>query len=298
MDAYRSLLFVPGHHPEWVPKAVRSGADAVILDLEDSVPDAAKNRARADVVASIEWLRSNHPGVGVLLRPNPLDTVHFAEDVRAVVQRGLDGFLLPKIFDRDDVVMFHALTTAAELGSGLEVGAVALVPTLETAKSVSVCEALAGAPRVASLLSSTTRDGDISREVGFSWTPEGLETIYLRSRAVLACRSAGLRHPLCGLWQEIQDLDGLAAFAAQNARLGFAGQVVIHPSHVPVVNAAYTPSADSIARYRQLVAAYEDGALAGSGAVVFNGEHIDIAHYRSAQLAIARFDSFTDRASR
>lgn len=285
MKPYRSLLFVPGHKPGWVDKALRAGAHAVILDLEDAVPEAAKQEAREAVADSVDRLAGC--GTGVFVRVNPLDTEHFGKDVAAVVRHGLTGLLLPKVHGRDDVVAYDALVTAAEIERGLPRGSVGLVPSLETARSLAHVDEIAAAPRVVSLMAAAAKDADISREVGFTWTPTGLETLYLRSKVVLAARAAGLRHIVLGLWQEISDLDGLRTFAADNSRLGYGGQVLIHPSHVAVVNESYGPGEPELARLRRLVDTYERGAALGEGAVLFEGEHIDLAHAQHARDVLA-----------
>ncbi|GCD96986.1 HpcH/HpaI aldolase/citrate lyase family protein [Embleya hyalina] len=285
MKPYRSMLFVPGHKPPWVAKALRSGAHALILDLEDAVPESAKDRAReavSDVIRHLGWGR-----VGVFVRVNALDTEHFAKDVAAVVHPGLTGLLLPKVDGRDDVVAYDALVTAAEIERGMPRGGVGLVPCLETARSISAVDAIATGPRVTSLMAAAARDADVSRDVGFRWTPTGEETLYLRSRIVLAARAAGLRHIVLGLWQDVDDLAGLRAFARSNSGLGFGGQVLIHPSHVEVVNEEYAIGDAERDRLRRLVETYEHAAGSGQGAVRFEGDHIDLAHVRHARDLLA-----------
>jgi citrate lyase subunit beta/citryl-CoA lyase len=285
MKQYRSLLFVPGHKPEWVDKAVRAGAHAVILDLEDAVPAGAKAEARHAVAETIDRLTGG--STGLIVRVNPLDTDLFARDVAAVVRPGLAALLLPKVYGRDDIVAFDVLVTAAEIERGMPRGGVGLIPSLETARSLSNVDEIATAPRVVSLMAAAAKDADISREVGFSWTPAGVETLYLRSKVVLAARSAGLAHVVLGLWQDVADLEGLRAFAQANRRLGFGGQVLIHPSHVAVVNEVYSPGEAELDRLRRLVEAYEQGATRGEGAVTFDGEHIDLAHVQNARSILA-----------
>ncbi|GLY68998.1 HpcH/HpaI aldolase/citrate lyase family protein [Amycolatopsis taiwanensis] len=285
MKPYRSLLFVPGHKPDWADKGIRAGAHALILDLEDAVPSEAKDAGRAAVAATLDRLAGGP--TGLVVRVNPLDTDLFGKDIAAVVRPGLTALLLPKVYGRDDIVAYDALVTAAEVERGLPRGSVGLIPSLETARSLSNVDAIASAPRVVGLMAAAAKDADISREVGFTWSPAGLETLYLRSKVVLAARSAGLGHIVLGLWQDVRDLDGLRAFAQANRDLGFGGQVVIHPSHVGPVNEVYTPSDAELDRLRRLVAAYEDGARAGQGAVMFEGEHIDLAHAQSARSILA-----------
>lgn len=285
MRPFRSLLFVPGHKPEWADKAVRAGAHALILDLEDAVPAEAKDEARAAVAATVDRLAGGD--TGLVVRVNALEDDLHPKDVAAVVRPGLTALLLPKVRDRDDIVAFDALVTAAEIERGLPRGSVGLIPSLETARSLTNVDAIAAGPRVVSLMAAAAKDSDISREVGFTWTPAGLETLYLRSKVVLAARSAGLTHVVLGLWQDVTDLEGLRAFAEANRALGFTGQVVIHPSHVETVNEVYGPSAAELARLRRLVAAYEDGVRQGRGAVTFEGEHIDLAHVQTARSILA-----------
>ncbi|TDD06370.1 CoA ester lyase [Saccharopolyspora terrae] len=285
MKPYRSLLFVPGHKPDWADKGVRAGAHALILDLEDAVPSGAKDEARTATAGTLERLAGGP--TGLVVRVNPLETELFGKDVAAVVRPGLTALLLPKVYSRDDVLAYDALVTAAEIERGLPRGTVGLIPSLETARSLTNVDEIASAPRVVSLMAAAAKDADISREVGFTWSPGGLETLYLRSKVVLAARSAGLEHIVLGLWQELRDLDGLRVFARANRDLGFGGQVVIHPSHVGPVNETYTPDAAELDRLRRLVVAYEGGARTGQGAVMFEGEHIDLAHAQRARSVLA-----------
>jgi citrate lyase subunit beta / citryl-CoA lyase len=284
---YRSLLFVPAHKDTWVAKALAAGPDAVILDLEDAVPDAEKPRAREVLADSIAEARRTDAGVGIFVRPNSWESRAFAPDLEAAVVPGLDGLLLPKLYGEADVLRFDAVLTYLELQAGIAEGAVELIATLETAESLDACERIARAPRVVSMLGATARDADVQRAVGYRWTAEGLETLYLRSRVVLACRAAGLSHPVCGLWQDLRDLDGLARFAAANRDLGYRGQVLIHPSHVERVNEVFTPTQEEVAFYRGMIRAFEEAEAAGSAAVDYEGQHVDRAHYLTARETVA-----------
>lgn len=284
MISARSLLFVPGHKADWIVKALNSESDAVIIDLEDAVPEADKATARRNAA---EAIARDGADKTIVVRVNALDTPHFGADVAAVALPGVAALLLPKLYDRDDVVRFDAVTTAAEIANGVARGSVEFLPSLETAKSVqNVAEILAG-PRVTGVMAAAAKDADISREVGFSWTAEGFETLYLRSRVVVAARAAGVRNIVLGLWQDIRNLEGLREFAAANAGLGYSGQVIIHPTHAPVCNEQYGLSNEKRAYYERLVAAFEEGTAAGHGAVLFEGDHIDLAHANHARGLLA-----------
>lgn len=285
MHPYRSLLFVPGHKPDWAHKALAAGADCVVLDLEDSVPAESKAAARDAVRTTLPALRRADPGVGLFVRPNALATRLAGADLAAVAGPELNGVFAPKVKDAADVVRWEALLDCFEaLGgaAGLE-----LIVPVETVEAITDCHRIAAAsPRVGAMIGPTSEHADIARAVGYRWSPEGSETLYLRSRVLLACRHSGL-HPLTGLWEDLADLDGLRRFADYGLQLGFRGQVVIHPSHVPVVNEVFTPSDEEVAYYEELVAAVERAQAAGDGAARFRGQHVDLAHADKARDALA-----------
>lgn len=288
MVPYRSILFVPGHKPQWLDKALASGADCVVLDLEDSVPADRKAAARGTVAASIRTVRERDARVGLFVRVNPLDTRLTGADLEAVVVPGLTGVFAPKIEAATDVLRYDALLDHFEARNGVTgleyIVPVEMVAAIQNARGIA-----AASPRVGAMIGPTAEHADIARAVGYRWTPEGEETLYLRSRVLLACKEAGI-HPLTGLWERLDDLVGLKTFAEKGRQLGFRGMIAIHPGHVPVVNEAFTPTADEVEFHEGLLAAYEQAAAAGSGAVRYRGVHIDKAHADTARdwLAHAR----------
>jgi citrate lyase subunit beta/citryl-CoA lyase len=280
MRGYRSMLFVPGHKPDWAPKALKAGPDAIVLDLEDSVPDGGKEAAREQVRVAIGTLRAMDQTTGIFVRVNGLATKMTGADLEAVVVPGLTGVFAPKISCPTDVLRLDALVDHFEIRNGV-IGLRYIIP-VETVPAIHNCREIAAASaRVGALIGPTAEHADIAREVGFEWTPGGLETLYLRSRVLLACREAGI-HPLTALWERVDDLDGLREFARQGRGLGFRGMIAIHPSHVPVINEVFGPSAEDIEFYQGLVAAYREAVRAGSGATRYRGLHIDKAHYDKA----------------
>jgi len=292
----RSLLFVPGHRGSWVEKALGAGVDGLILDLEDSVPEGLKVDARAEVVRSVGRLRESGSGVGVYVRVNALDTGLSGDDIAAVVVPGLDGLSLPKTYGPEDIIRFDALVTHFELKNGVAPGSVEFICNLETAEAYASCERMAVAsPRVVTLFAGTARDADVSRSIGFQFTPGGSETLYLRSRAVLAARAAGLEFPLVGVWQDLADPEGARRFSEQNRSLGFRGQVLIHPSHVAVANEVFSPSKFEVDFYAGMIAAFERAEAGGAAAVVYEGMHVDYAHIKTAREVLAFSELLGDR---
>ena len=297
MKPTRSLLFVPGHRQGWAAKAVAAGADAVILDLEDSVPLDMKAETRHMVAETIRDLAHNHPYVGVYVRLNALETGMMGDDLEVVAIEGCSGFLPPKTYGARDVVSAEALVAHYERRNGVEAGSLEFILSLETAQAYADCENMIKAsPRCATLFAGTARDADVSRSIGFEFSPAGLETIYLRSRAVLATRAAGKNFPIVGLWQDLKDIDGAWNFARQNKQLGFRGMAAIHPSHVAIANDVFTPSASDVAFYQGMIDAFEMAVQKGLAAIDYEGMHIDYAHVKTAKEVISLHQELTARS--
>lgn len=280
----RSLLFVPANRPDRMAKAMGLHADAVVFDLESAIPSGAVGEARsciAELLAS-----SSGPAVFVRVNSDP-DTQ--AGDLDAVVAHGLAGVLLPQVVEPEDVSRLAVRLDDIEVDRGLPAGQVAIMPLVETANAVRTAYEIATAStRVAYMGGATSRGGDLTRSIGFRWTPTGDETRYLRSKVLVDVRAAGVVNPLSGLWGIIDDLDGLAAFSSQTRDLGYEGMMVIHPSHISTVHEAFTPTDDEVARWHEIVSAMDEAEAAGSGAIRLGGRLIDVAHATTARQALAR----------
>lgn len=286
---HRSALYVPGHIPDWMPDAVRSGADVLILDLEDSVPVTEKARARSLVRESIEALAAD--GQDRSVRINGLDTTLALEDLEALVCPALQSVRLPKIESAGDLRELDVLLTHLEMRVGMEPGSVTTPLDLETAGAMrNAYDILRVSPRATSLLLGCGPGGDSARAVGYQWTERGTETHYLRSRAVLDARAAGIEYPMVTSWWDIRDLDGLRADAALNRRFGFRGMAVMHPSHVPIVNELFSPNEAEVAHARGIVAAMEEAEQKGSAAVTYEGLMVDYAMVTTARELLALAD--------
>ncbi|MBI4507128.1 MAG: CoA ester lyase [Chloroflexi bacterium] len=291
MRLVRSLLFIPGNRPTWFEKALVSEADGLILDLEDSVPEAEKDAARAQVRHGLLTLHAQAPTLPLLIRPNALDTGLTGEDLEATVVPGLAAILAPKVASRDDVREYAALVAFCERRARLGRETVEIVPTIETAAGYrNAYDIAVGHPRVRALLGAIAPGGDSNRSLGFVWTRDESETLYVRAKLVLDARAAGVRQVLAGLWTDIRDLDGLAQHARQNRHLGYTGEAIIHPSHAPVVNDIYAPHAEELAYYRGLLAAMAEAERRGLASVTYQGQMVDLAMVKTARevLAFAR----------
>lgn len=297
MRPMRSILFVPGHKEGWPAKAVAAGADGVILDLEDAVPTSMKAEAREITAASIRRLAAESPSVGVYVRLNAMETGMTGDDLDKVAIPGLSGVLLPKSYGPRDFIGLDALISHFERRNGVTPGSIEIVASLETAQAYGSCEEiLAASPRVATLFAGTAKDADVSRSIGFQFTPQGHETLYLRSRALLANRAAGRQFSWVGVWQDMKDPEGARAFAIQNRQLGFTTMVLIHPSHIAVANEVFMPSEQEVIFYSGMIEAFDKAEAAGNAAVLYEGQHIDYAHIKTARQVLEMHKALSARA--
>jgi len=264
--AARSYLFVPSDRPDRFEKAWDSGADAVIIDLEDAVSVEAKPAARE---ATAAWLSPEHP---VYVRVNQATTEWFADDLSAISRPGLAGVMLPKAEEPEQVS-----ETASRLENGTPV-----IPTLETALGVWNARALAEAPGVERLAFGPV---DFRLDTGIDDEDEGF--LYVKTRMVLASRVAGVLPPLDGVTVALDDPEQLAADVERARRLGFGGKVCIHPRQVGAVNEGFLPTQDEVAWAEKVVQAAE---TAGSGAIRLGGELIDPPVVGRARAILEQMD--------
>lgn len=284
MDPIRSMLFIPANKPTWIERSPTFGADAVILDLEDSVPTKDKELARENSASMIPSLTD--AGQRVYIRINRSNYMYDFDDILALTCPGVEGLMLPKVSGIEDISLADALIGEAEFRKGLKPGSIAFAPVLETASAIVKAYEIASHPRVAVVVAASAKNGDVARSLGFQWTLEGTETLYMRSSSIAAARAAG-KLAIGGLWQDVHDTAGLEKWVKGNRQLGFHGELALHPSNVAVINDIYTPSDTEIAYYSRMIAAFEAAQRDGRGALMFEGDHIDLAHIETARSIIS-----------
>jgi citrate lyase subunit beta / citryl-CoA lyase len=262
----RSWLYVPGNRPERFAKAAGSGADAIILDLEDAVPRPEKEQARAQVAG---WLDGAAASCLVTVRINRGSRA----DLEAVVRPGLGGVQLPKVESEDEVRAADEALAALEQAAGIAPGSIRIFPLIESAIAVlRAYEIGSAADRVGSLALGAV---DLLADIG----GRGDDAIaYARSHLVYAARAANLPGPTDGVWTAVRDLDGLRAAAEHARTLGHAGKLVIHPTHVAIVNQVFSPTADEIVWARKVL---------GTDVGTVDGEFVDRAVLRRAEAILA-----------
>jgi citrate lyase subunit beta/citryl-CoA lyase len=290
MKPIRSFLFVPGNKPTWIEKAAAtSKADALILDLEDSVPPDLKVEARTIVQSKLAWLAGQKQRSWVRINRSP--HLYDFEDILAVVSPHVEGIVISKPVGPEDIDCASMMLSEAEYRKGVPLGSTRIVPLLETARALELAYEIARRDRVSAIVGATAKNADVARALNTVWSPEGRETLYLKSRAVMAARAAG-KLPIGGVWQQVHDLEGLRKSAERDRALGMSGELVLHPSNVATVNEIYSPSAEQVAYYEGMIAALEKAQAEGRASAIYDGEHIDIAHVKTAKEIIALAQSF------
>jgi citrate lyase subunit beta/citryl-CoA lyase len=275
----RSLLFVPGDRPDRMQKALGSGADALILDLEDAVAPAAKPAARQAVA---DFLAIRPRTLPLWVRINPLGSGLADADLAAVVGAAPDGIVLPKAEGGSAVLALDQQLTA------LDDDQAAILPiATETPAAIFALGSYGGVSRRLAGLTWGAEDlpaaiGALSaRDVDGRYTPP-LEVA--RALALFAAHAAGVP-AIETVFPDFRDLDGLAAYAARGRRDGFSGMLAIHPQQVATINQAFGLSGSELARARQVVALFR--ANPGVGAISFEGRMLDAPHLKQALALLA-----------
>jgi citrate lyase subunit beta/citryl-CoA lyase len=273
----RSLLFVPGDRPDRMAKALLSGADALILDLEDAVTPAAKPKAREAVAAFLEA----NAAARLWVRVNPLDSAEHDKDLQAILSAHPDGIVLPKA---------EGGTSVADLTRRL------------SERGNATARILAIATETPAAMFQLGTYGGFNRLAGLTWGAEDLPAAIgaatsreadgrftppyelARSLCLFGAAAAGVA-PIETVYPAFRDLDGLKAYAARARRDGFTGMMAIHPDQVSVINAAFTPTDAEIAHARRVVEAF--AATPAAGALSLDGRMIDRPHLVQAQRLLA-----------
>lgn len=292
LPMWRSLLFVPVIVDRFVDSAHTRGADAIILDLEDSIPPAEKERARGLVSAAAAKVSRN--GAEVVVRINRPWRLAL-RDVEACVSPGVRALALPKVASADHIHMLAEVVSELEAERGLPIGTTQFIAMIETAEAFFRIQEIARAdPRVVAV---TLGAEDFALSVGMLPEPEGL--FYPKQHTIIAARAAGIL-PLgfIGTVADFKDLDAFRATIRRSRRLGFMGASVIHPSQVAILNEEFRPSAEEVGQARRIVDAYDQAQREGLGAIVVDGKMIDIPIVERAQQTLARDAAIVARESR
>jgi citrate lyase subunit beta/citryl-CoA lyase len=286
------MLFVPVTVRKFVDGAAKRGADAIILDLEDSVPVAEKPRARSLLQEAAEIVARG--GADVVVRINRPLRMAIA-DIEAAVSPRVAALALPKIESAEHLCLLAEVVDEVEAERGVAPGTIKLLAMVETASAFFRMAEIARAhPR---LVAMTLGAEDFALSVGMIPEAEGL--FFPKQQMIIAARAAGIM-PLgfLGTVADFRDLEAFRATLKRSRRLGFMGASVIHPAQVPILNEEFAPTAEEVAHAERLVTAYDKATAEGVGAIVVDGKMIDVPVVERAQALLARYRAIAARQAK
>lgn len=284
---HRTLLFAPGSRTELLTKAQLSAADAMIFDLEDSVPWNAKDEARKNIQQVLAlglkkpmYLRISNPRAGDYLADLGVFHNHSLVNVA--------GVALPKTDDVQDIETVSKALQDVEIKAGVAVGSLSILPTIETCLGLRNSFDIAkSSKRVSGMALASAEQGDFMVDLGGRWTSRSLALTYPRSKLVVDSRAAGVEWIVDGVFMNLKDTQMLREECLIARELGFVGKMAIHPTQLDVMHEVFSPSAEEIEYARGLIAAFREGEARGVGAVKYEGMMVDYANVRLAERTLA-----------
>jgi citrate lyase subunit beta/citryl-CoA lyase len=288
MALSRSFLFAPGNVPRRVEKAFTLDADAVIVDLEDSVAVHEKEQTRAAVADALKRPRRARGYV----RVNAPSTPFCYGDLVATVHKGVDGVVVPKVESAADLHAIDWLIAALERERGMAEGSIEVMPQIETAAGMQridrILQARSLRPYSAAWRVKRVAFGaaDYGHELGLAPTLDEPELADARARIVLASRAAGMEGPIDSPWFHFKDAAAFARALERSRRGGFQGRLCVHPDQIGPVNRAYLPSDEELARAERIVAAFKEAEARGAAAIQVDGQMVDYPVVYRAQALL------------
>jgi citrate lyase subunit beta/citryl-CoA lyase len=277
----RSLLFVPGNKDNMLSKALGLAPDALVPDMEDSVPTAEKASARDTIRGFLPQLAAT--GVPVIPRVNALDTDWIEADLAAVVGPLIFGVSVGKIRHAGDIASVSRLLAALERRTGLTVGSVKLLPWIETAEAIVNCEAICRASE--RIVGVAFGGEDFTHDLGIERLEDEAQVAYARQALCVAARAAHVL-ALDTPYFKLRDADGLRLNALAAKRIGFKGKFAIHPEQIEALNECFSPSPAEVAHARRVVAAYDEAEKNGRASTSLDGWVIDVPVMKRARALL------------
>jgi citrate lyase subunit beta/citryl-CoA lyase len=285
--ALRSFLFVPGTRTNLIPKALATGADAIILDLEDSVPPAQKEEARTLVSTELArsperltFLRINHPRLGTL-----------DKDLATLAPHSAQAVMVPKVESPRDIEELDARLAAHERDAGIEAGAISILAVIESSMGLrNLFDTVSHTKRVRGAALATAEEGDFMCDIGGKWTATGEALTYARGKFVCEARAAKMTWLVDGAFMQLADEPALECESRLARTHGFNGKVAVHPNQVKSINRIFSPTDAEVERAQKLIDAFREAESQGRGAIQFQGMMVDRANVRWAEqiLSITR----------
>ncbi len=280
----RSAMFVPGYMRKFLDKAIGFKADALLLDLEDSVPDAYKDDARTYVR---EYLDRGVFSQQVFIRVNDIDSGMLSKDLEATIHEGTEGFMFTKVRDEADIVYFDKLLSQYEHDHGFENGKFKMLPLIETGSAILRAYQIATAsPRMIGL---TLGGEDYLTDLDGLHKEHGTSLIVPRSLIVIAARSAQI-DVLDTPYLDIRNTEGFKKEVEQARELGFSGQLLLHPTQIEIANEVFSPSEEEIFEARRIIEAIAESSRKGQGTTLLDGKLVGPPMRKRAEKVLQKAD--------
>ena len=281
MTILRSLLFVPGNRANMLAKALECAPDALVPDMEDSVPAVEKPNARETIRSWLPRLAAS--GRLVIPRVNALDTEWIEADLAAVVGANVFGVSVGKVRRAGDIAAVSQLIGALERRAGLAVGAVKLVPWIETAEAIlNVAEICRASERVVAVAFGGE---DFTFDMGVERLEDDSQLAYARQALCVAARAARVL-ALDTPYFKLRDVEGLTESSRRAKSIGFKGRFAIHPEQIGALNECFSPSPQEVAHAERVVAAYEAAEARGRASTSLDGRVIDMPVVKRARALL------------
>jgi citrate lyase subunit beta / citryl-CoA lyase len=282
-QALRSVLFVPGNRPELIAKAEAAGADALVLDLEDSVAPAAKLAARHAVAAALAASSRL-----TFVRINRSDDSTLEHDLAVLAPHPHQAVMVPKVTAAGDLAGIDRRLTAFETQAGLPLQVISLMPVVECNMGLrNLYEIICSSPRVRGAGLASAEEGDLMADIGGQWTPTGEALAYARGKFISDARAARITWVLDGAFMNLDDHDALENECRLARIVGFRGKVAIHPRQVDIINKVFSPTEQEVERAHKLLRIFRKAEASGVGVTRFEGMMIDYANVKQAERVIA-----------
>jgi len=279
-NLFRSLIFVPGNNPRFLEKAKSLSADIVCFDLEDSVPDKEKKKARTLIKSALK--KRNQYSSSVFARTNSPDSNKIEADLKEIVQKGIDGIVIPKVNSAKEIKKIEKIISSLE--KKRKIRGIHLIPSIESALGVINCYEIASASkRIDAIVFGIF---DLLNDVGIEYTKGNpLGAKYSRYKVPVAATAAGV-YAIDGIWQDIKDASGLKKDCQVGKSLGYVGKSVIYPDQIKIVHKIFHPNKTEIAWAKKVCSIYKKSTKKGKGATVVDGKMIDEVHYKRAKALL------------
>jgi len=273
---FRSLIFVPGNNPRFLEKAKTLSADIVCFDLEDSVPDSEKKNARNLIKGALKT-RSQYTSE-VYVRTNSPTSGKIQDDLKEIVQKGIDGIVIPKVNNAIELKKIEK--TLALLEKKQKLQPIGLIPSIESAEGVANTHEIASASkRISAIVFGVF---DFLNDMGIEYTkqPEGAK--FARAKIPIEAKAVGV-YALDAIWQDLKDEKGLIEDCKIGKSLGYVGKTIIHPAQILIIHKTFHPNKTELEWAEKVCNTYEKSTKKGKGATTVDGKMIDEVHYKRAK---------------